>query len=564
MTRCSEYLATQGKGFSRQKTVCALLLVFLFLPFVNKAIHIDDFAFLHMGKFFGWNPLQAIPQDSFYQGLAEANVSPYELTHPLLIPYLLKVAQLFFGTSEVWLHLAFLIFPALALWSLAKLEGVAGAGGGPMALPLLVLFGSLPAFVVNGQNLMTDVPTLAFLLAGTAAVARSVYAQNPATPWLSSFWLSCAIFSSYQAVAFIPILVWFVVTECKGRHRQRLVCVLLLPFLLMAVWLVLVYVNYDLFPLLKSRIRSSIGSEVSRGLQWHVLGPKVMFMFAMIGASLLFVLPVRFCRDRMPNPVRDGIMLSALVLLAFLLAPEEAGDVPRRLALAGFCAIGLFGLGLAFLDIRFWHARQETRAFAVLCGGWIAVTLLFNAVALPFGSARYLLPIFPVLLLVLLRGRDETPCRFPRLATTLMLASLLWGGANAWADYYHAGTYRTMAAELTEFRRSLGPNQRIWYIGEWGMRHYFDRAGARYLLASSTEPKPGDFLVTPEMPRFWAPPPWLRPRLNFYASREFRSPLPLRLFNRRSNAGFYCHHWGLLPFAFSLEPDEVFLVEEVR
>jgi hypothetical protein len=334
--------------------------------------------------------------------------------------------------------------------------------------------------------------------------------------------------------------------------------------ILMAVWLLLVYVNYDLFPLLKSRIRTSIGGEISRGLQWQVLWPKAMFILAMIGASLLFVLPVRFCRTRPGNPKRSGLLLAAVAIAVFLLAPEDTGEMPRRLALAFFCAIGAFGLGLAFQDLRSWHAREETRAFALLCGGWIGITLLFNVLALPFGSARYLLPIFPILFLVLLRGRGETSFRFPRLATALLLGAVLWGGANAWADYCYAGTYRTMAAELAEFRRSLRPDQRIWYIGEWGMRHYFDRAGARYLLADSTELKPGDFLVIPEMPRFWAPPLWLRPRLNFYASREFRSPLPLRLFNRRSGAGFYCHHWGMLPFAFSSEPDEVFLVQEVR
>jgi len=563
MTRLSEYITTRGNSASRQKIACAVLLALLFLPFVNKAIHIDDIAFLRLGDFFGWNPLQSFPHDYPYQGVAEPDFSPYDSTHPLLIPYVLKVLQLFFGPSEVWLHLIFLVFPALALWSLASLAHSLGKGAN--ILLLLVLFGSVPAFVVNGQNLMTDVPTLAFLLAGTAVIARCVYETTAPPPWWGSFWLSCAVFCSYQAIAFIPVLLWFVMAGCPdGRQRRRLIWVLLFPAVLMFGWLLLVYADHGIFPLLKGQARASIGNEVARGLQWQVLWPKAIFIFGMTGAALLFVLPVRFCRTGLNEPGRASLVLLALCAAVFFAAPEEAGNVPQRLVLAFFGALGLYGLGLACMEIGAWHSRPETRGLAALCGGWIGVTLLINIFALPFGSARYLLPLFPLLVIVLLRGNDEPSFKFPRLATIMVFCSLLWGGANAWADYCHAGTYRTMAAELANFRRSLGPGQRIWYIGEWGMRHYFDQAGARYLLADSAEPKAGDYLVIPEMPRFWAPSPALRPRLNFYASREFCSSFPLRLFNRRSGAGFYCHHWGMLPFAFSFEPDEVFIIQEVR
>lgn len=565
MARFSECIPTGKDDLSRQKIACVVLLGLLFLPYINKAIHIDDIAFLRFGDFFGWNPLQAFPQDYFYRGEVETNLSPYVVTHPLLIPYLLKALQSLFGTAEIWLHLAFLFFPALALWSLARLDDALGVTAGKGSYSILLLFGSLPAFVVNGQNLMTDVPTLAFLLAGTTVFAKCVHEHSSGSPWRGSFWLSCAVFSSYQALAFIPVLLWFVVAGIReARRRYQVIGALLLPALLMFVWLILIYLDHGIFPLLKSQAQSSVVNEIRPGLHWRMFWEKAIFVFAMTGASLLFVLPVRFCLTQSWNSKFDCFLLLALTIAFFLVIPGESGIVPQRIALAILGALGLFGLGLAFLCIKSWYTHAETRAIAILCGGWIGITLLFNVFALPFGSARYLLPIFPILFIVLLRGRDETACRFPRLATILLLGSLLWGGANAWADYNYAGTYRAMAAELAEFRQSLRPGQRIWYIGEWGMRHYFDQAGAHYLLADSTEPKTGDFLVIPEMPRFWAPSPLLRPRLNFYASREFRSPVPLRLFNRRGGAGFYCHHWGMLPFAFSSEPDEVFIIQEVR
>lgn len=556
---------TPPRGPAPREIVWAILLLLLFVPFVGKAMHIDDIAFLRLGDYFGWNPLQSLAHDYPYQGRAEPGFSAYESTHPLLIPYLLKVLQAVVGPSELWLHLAFLCFPALALWSLGRLDRLREPGQGLDALAVPVLFASLPAFVVNGQNLMTDVPTLAFLLAGLAAVAAGVRDGSGRCRWLACFWLSCAVFSSYQALAFLPVLLGFVLCAApSGEPRRRWLLPLALPVLLMGGWLLLVYVEHGIFPLLREQARVGIGSEVTRGLQWQVFWPKALFSLAMIGASLLFVLPIRFCRPGLRPTWQGGVALAAMVAVFFLAAPAETGPHSRRLALACFAALGGFGLGLAGLELRRWWQRTEARGWAALCGGWIAMSLLVTLAALPFGSARYLLPLFPVLFIVLLRDSRGEGFRAPRLAAALLLVSLLWGGAHAWADYYHAGTYRTMAAELAAFRRSLGSDRTLWYVGEWGMRHYFDQAGARYLLADSTEPRAGDYVIIPEMPRFWAPAAQLRPRLTFYASREFRSPLPLRLFNRRSGAGFYCHHWGMLPFAFSAEPDEVFIIQEVR
>jgi hypothetical protein len=145
----------------------------------------------------------------------------------------------------------------------------------------------------------------------------------------------------------------------------------------------------------------------------------------------------------------------------------------------------------------------------------------------------------------------------------VLCGSLLFGLACATADYRFAGVYREFAGEVQQLRAEAGNNPDVWFIGEWGMNYYLRKAGARYLHATSTAPRLGDYLVIPEMPPLWGPAEALRSRLDVAATREFRSPLPLRLFNRRSRAGFYAHFWGMLPFAFSREPDEVFTLLRV-
>lgn len=541
--------------------LCTGLVALLFLPFVNKAFHIDDFYFLVWGELFDWNPFQALPKDFMHQGVLGKGALAYNLTHPLLIPYLLKGLQRLFGAGELPLHLIFLVFPLIALWNLAKLAALLNFDR-RSSLLLLVLFATLPAFVVNGQNLMSDVPTLAFLLAGTASVVSCVVGEREALPWGAGIWLTCAVFASYQALAFVVLLIGFVLAGCRNpRQKRGSLLVLLLPLLLMVVWLGAIYGLYGVFP---GQRGTGVGGELIRGSQLTVLWGRAIFVFALVGSSLLFVLPLHLALLSRKALLRIAGAGGLLLVMFFLAAPPEAGTVPRRAALAVFCAWGAVGIGCALARLRGWFAAENTRPAALLCGGWLVVTLLYNLVLLPFGSARYLLPVFPVLFMVLLRESRGGIPRPSRWVTVWLLTSLVWGGANAWADYNYAGTYRVMAAEIAEFRRALGPGQRVWYIGEWGMRHYFDQAGAHYLLADSREPKTGDYLVIPEMPRFWAPPLWLQARLGFYASREFRSPLPLRVFNRRSGAGFYCHHWGLLPFALSSEPDEVFIIQKVR
>ena len=114
---------TEFHPASRQQKLMLMLvlLVFagLFLPFVNKAFHIDDVAFINVSRSFDWNPLIAILGEANYQGKILPEILPYELTHPLLIPYLLKIGIALFGVNEPPLHLMFLVFPALSLWFLS-------------------------------------------------------------------------------------------------------------------------------------------------------------------------------------------------------------------------------------------------------------------------------------------------------------------------------------------------------------------------------------------------------------------------------------------------------------
>jgi hypothetical protein len=154
--------------------------------------------------------------------------------------------------------------------------------------------------------------------------------------------------------------------------------------------------------------------------------------------------------------------------------------------------------------------------------------------------------------------------RTNRIAISCVLCgSLLFALASAFSDVKYADTYRDYAAAVKEFRASKGNSFDVWYIGEWGMRYYMEKVGAKYLHDNLNEPVMGDYVAIPEMPRLWIPSPAVQNRMAPFAEKSYSSWLPLRLFNRRSQAGFYCNAWGMLPFSFSYEPDEVFLLYKI-
>lgn len=523
----------------------------LFLPFCGKAFHIDDIGFLHLSRQLTWNPL--VPATT-------AGHSIYESTHPLLLPYFYKVLVCLFDENEIAFHLFFLAFPIIALFSLRSLNRTLFPLMTGQEMYLLLLFCSFPAFLVNAQTLMADVPALAFVLLALASYASALEKGRPKHYYLGGTSLALAIFISYQSAVFVLLVFLYALSRKKvGRHF--LLSLSIAPVMLL-VWLLCVYQRYDIFPFLKSKSVQNIGTVVQDGFQATAITGKVIFIFAMIGGSTLLLIVLRLFAQK--QVLGSVVQFLVLYIAGFFIASSATDyDLFSAGFLALLVAFGLYSFGIVFrfclLDIQ--HSKIQGRGFLLLA--WIGAVLLYNLFLLPFGSARYLLPALPPMLMVLFNG-TESPFPVKRWTSTgIVLFSLLFGLSCALADYRHAESYRSMANEAKNFRAEGDGAFDVWYVGDWGMHYYMDKAGVRHLPADSNEPKRGDFVILPEMPRFWVPSPLVQSRWSNYATRDFNSGFPLRLFNRRSKAGFYSHVAGLLPFAFSYAPNESFTILEM-
>jgi hypothetical protein len=76
-----------SRGIDHGRMIIIGFFLLLFLPFINKAFHIDDYAFIRYSHMVGWNPTRAMKIDFDYVGNVLPDFLPYEMTHPPLGPY---------------------------------------------------------------------------------------------------------------------------------------------------------------------------------------------------------------------------------------------------------------------------------------------------------------------------------------------------------------------------------------------------------------------------------------------------------------------------------------------
>lgn len=545
--------------------IVLLIYLLLFLPFVGKAFHIDDYSFISYAEMINWDFITVTPRDFDLAGNVLQNLIPYEMTHPPLVPYIIKIITALFGKNEVALHLCFLIFPLISIFSILKLRAILFPCQRTSEITFGVFFCTLPAFVVNAQNVMTDVPSLAFLLLGIAFFLDGLESGSRLMTSYGSAALTLAVFSSYQMSAFILLLLLY--ARFRGKITLQTSAAIFIPLLILLVWLFLVYNMYGVFPLLKSSLtvpEVSIRDLVMEGLVTKNIFKKIFTNFAFIGAGMIWIIPLQYALNR--DLCRFWLIYSPLVIVSYMVGINLVDySFSRTLLLSALVSLGV--LTVIKLVSIVWQRKSEDEnvgrdTFLLL---WVLCVFGYCNFLFPFGAARYLLPAFPPILMILFSDQIwQKIGRVKSLRVNVMLCcAVLFALMSAFSDYKYAGCYR----DFTEFSKVLfaaeSKTSTVWYIGEWGMHYYMEKAGARYLYANSNEPLPGDYIIIPEMTNLWLPSQQLKIRWAYAFRSSYSSWLPLRLFNMRSNAGFYSDNIGLLPFAFSFEPDEVFTVFKI-
>jgi hypothetical protein len=433
---------------------------------VTKAIHMDDPTYLIIAGHILDDPLHPMSATFALSGMTRSVSS---ITQPPLIPYAYAGVMTLFGESELALHLFLSVFSGLAILCFYIL----GRRLCPQnALVLSAAFGLGPAFL-PAQNLMTDVPVVALWLAFFCLLTRDPAGKGPRYAAAASV-AGVACLVKYSSVALLPLL--FVPIALRREWRQARVA--LIPIAMLVVWSVFSVFDYGGIHIVERRSNVGEFSTLQGRLEAWILCLGAVAPFSLVSVPLL--------RRRR----RFAILVSAALALAFWacwrsLACDPSGDALLK---AAFLANGVLVAIVTVISLE--RAPGEQLEGVALLTAWLIAGAAFTILFAPFMAVRHVLLVIPAIMLTLGRWVQDGPTRLWQGVGCLLTVVL--GLALAAADWQYAEVYRTQARAV---RGRLGPEARLWYLGNWGWRWYAEAEGMIPYLMRQTELADGDFVV---------------------------------------------------------------------
>ncbi|MHB9111777.1 MAG: glycosyltransferase family 39 protein [Thermoleophilia bacterium] len=527
------------------------------LPFIFKAFHLDDTVFVWLGQEKLSDPFALGLPDHGYEGNF---FSLYLDTHPPLhTSYLSLLIRIFGGPSEVGLHLGMIIFPALAAVSMFCLGK--RFTDSPLTASLLLIV--TPGFMVMAQSVMTDVPALSLWL---AAVASYIYGidrddRQDRLLVLAGIFTSLAILTTYQSFSLLPLL--FVYALLKRRVTFKT----MLPLAAALAVFAAIVIYYLVATGEPPKLSYSFGVSLTPVF----IANKILAIFSVLGGATVFPL---FLAAGMLKGRKEYLAFAALfgLILIFFLNRTISGEYTLVAGVlqtvfysAGLLAVYRFfnaGADAVFADKR--SGKDRDNIFLVL---WIAGVLVYSILLLPYASTRYLLPLFPPVVLLFVsyaRNVFTDRTRWSRFAIAAVACTAIMGTAVSIADYQLSGVYRDFAGEYPG-KLTAGDHQ-IWFAGEFGLRYYLEAEGGRYLTKQDDSPAPGDHVILSHGLIAYFISDELKNRLQLVESIEYPAGAgwPIRIQDRNSQAGFYDQFHGNLPFSISSEPVETIDIYRVK
>jgi hypothetical protein len=303
-------------------------------------------------------------------------------------------------------------------------------------------------------------------------------------------------------------------------------------------------------------------------LDWKGLLTKTLGDLSGLGGTSFVAAFLLLATRRRRRLVTFGLSFLAAAMV-FVVRPAGIERLDLYSVLEVLAVASSFGGGALLLVEALWRdpgatplADADPRDGAFLAA-WQLLSIGGALLLLPFGTARYMLPVLPPLWILLVRrfwDRDDGLRRVGAVAGLMVAQGLALSLILGSVDEEYAGRYRELAVRI----HKSYPTQNVWFVGEWGFRHYMSQAGAKYLKSTDDVPQLGDIVVRPFIAGMHEISPALRARTALVEQLRLESRWSIRVMNFDAKAGYYSVHWGYLPWAVSSAPLEMVDVFEVR
>lgn len=541
----SDVRKTRILGTNLSLALLIFVVLLITLPFIGKAFHLDDTFFVWLAEEKLNDPLALGLPDHGYEGNF---FSLYLDTHPpLLASYMALLIWMFGGTTEVGLHLGFLIFPALAAVSMFFLAK--RFTDSPVVAALLLIV--TPGFMVMSQSVMTDVPALSLWLATVASYVYAVDAGRKKLLIVAGVFSSLAILTTYQSFSLIPLLLLYALIKRRGTFIN------MVPLGAASTVFGAIILFYYLATGGPPKLSYSFGINMDPAF----VARKFLSIVSVLGGALVF--PAFLVVGMLKNK-REYLSFAALVVFLFLviLIQITAGNYTP---ISGILQVIFYSAGILVVfklltgkaDANLSDNQSAIEGDSVFLALWVLGVAAYSVILLPYASTRYLLPLFPPVILLFIRyARALFPDikRWSRFAIVTVVVTATAGLAVSIADYQLSGIYRDFAATYPQKLKSEDHN--IWFAGEFGLRYYLEANSARYLTRQDNSPVPGDYVVLSHELIAYFISDELKERLQLQQTVEYPANWPIRIQDVGSLAGFYDQFHGNLPYSISSGPIE--------
>jgi dolichyl-phosphate-mannose-protein mannosyltransferase len=537
------------------KLTLSLLTVACLVPFLNKAIHIDDPIFIWTAQQITKHPLD--PYGFTATWWSKATPMWHIQQNPPGAAYYIALIGSIAGWSERALHIGFMV-PAIAV-ILCVYRLARRFTGEPMLAALITLVA--PGFLVSSTTVMCDVSMLGlwmlaiiFWVEGLEEPTRPLYLA------ISGVLIGFCALTKYFGVSLIPLLLAYSLVRQRGARRSLLY--LLIPIMMLGGYELWTHHLYGRGHITEA---TSYQSTVRQEEGWS--GRALAGLAFAGGCTLpaLTLLPLLWSRKQ---TLRIAIV-SALLALCFYFGWIDLGSVyqyERWLhAAKAWMSMHVFFYiagGISLLTLVAVDYRKTRSADSLLLLLWILGTMFFAIVVNWTVSARSVLPMIPAVGILIARRLDGIQVTSGRLRAILIAVPLVISGAIAlWVaagDMAVANSARDAANYVRQ--KTSDDFRKPWFQGRWGFEYYMESFGARPADPEGEGSKFGDLVVVPRYNTalFKFPLKTTKPEFADFPIHTWVTSM-----NPDSGAGFYFSGWGPVPYVFGPVPTQQYLMARV-
>ncbi len=464
---------------SERKFLLLLIAIYIALqiPFLGTAFRVDEPNIIRIAQQAARDPID--PYSFRINWVGRDEDAFHILANPPGVPLWLAGAGGLFGWSETSLHAAMLPFALLVLVGCWILAGELGADRRTMVL----LAATSPALFLGSQVVMPDVAMLAMLSLAVGFALRYRRTGSPLVAWMGMLCGFLAPLAKYNGV--IAGAVIGVIWLLSKTRRKGLFLMATAPALGLVAWSLWSLAVYG-------RVHVLVIAEFESEGVTNIFSALVAY----VGLALL---PLAAA---LPSAPREGLrrVTHAVTAGGFVLMWVAAAIIlelgPWASLAYGLSAAVAFRYAMITAVLASdWIRARDVEGIVLIA--WIVVGIWFQF-GLMFASARYLLPLLPPVLLLVLRA-PLIDLR-SRLVRAAIAASAVLAVAVAIGDARLANISRDFVRDVVVPERAKADG-RFYFDGHWGFQYYCEEAGGTILNFWKQERwREGDFVAIARNP----------------------------------------------------------------